>query len=84
MPRALLRLALILLFACGSAAADITIPVTSGNSPTCVGRLYSDILKPSGWGSDNGAATRFVQSPEGVLGVTMFFEIGPYGSGTYI
>ena len=62
-----------------SAVANIDIPVTNGASPTCVGRLYSEILIPTGWGSDNGAATRFVQSPEGTLGVTIFFEIGPYG-----
>jgi hypothetical protein len=62
-----------------AAHANITIPVSSGTSPTCVGQLYSQILIPSGWGNDSGAATRFVQSPEGTLGVTIFFEIGPYG-----
>ncbi len=68
------------LVSCSGAWADnITIPVSSGTSPTCVGQLYSQILVPSNWGSDNGAATRFVQSPEGTLGVTIFFEIGPYG-----
>ena len=61
------------------ARADITIPVSSGSTPTCVGRLYSEILVPLHWGSDNTVATTFAQSPEGVLGITMFFEIGPYG-----
>lgn len=57
----------------------IEIPVTPGPSPTCLGRLYSDILEPTGWGTDSGTATRFAQSPEGTLGITNFFEIGPYG-----
>jgi len=61
------------------ALANIDIPVTSGPNPTCVSRLYSDILVPTGWGNGNDAATNFVQSPEGTLGVTIFFEIGPYG-----
>ena len=63
----------------GLVYGDITIPATPGPTPTCLGRLCSSILAPSFWGQDTNAATRFVQSPEGILGVTIFFEIGPYG-----
>ncbi len=77
--RNLLKVSLCIAFASTLAQADIKIPIEYGSVLTCVGRLYSDILGPSGWGQDDGAATRFVQSPEGILGVTIFFEIGPYG-----
>ena len=71
--------AVVIAVACRPAKADITIPVTSGSTPTCLGRLYSDILIPSGWGpvSDTTAATRFAQSNEGTLGFTIFFEVRP-------
>ncbi len=71
--------AFLLLVVSPAAHADITIPVTSGSSPTCLGRLYSDILGPSNWGSpsDNTAATRFAQSDQGTLGFTIFFEVRP-------
>lgn len=59
--------------------ADVTITVVSGTSPTCLGSLYSKILVPGGWGSisDTTIATQFAQSNEGVLGLTMFFEVRP-------
>lgn len=59
--------------------ADITIPVSTGPNPTCLGRLYNDILIPRNIGSfsDPNSATRYAQSREGVLGITIFFEIRP-------
>lgn len=61
------------------AHADVTIPVTSGTSPTCLGSLYSTILVPGGWGAitDTTIATTFAQSDTGILGLTMFFEVRP-------
>lgn len=60
--------------------AQLTIPVTTTSSPTCLGRMYTDILEPSGWGSDTSAATRFIQSNEGTLGVTIAYELRVNGN----
>jgi hypothetical protein len=59
--------------------ADVTIPVTTGTTSTCLGKLYSTILVPGGWGSstDTTLATKFAQSDAGILGITMFFEVRP-------
>jgi hypothetical protein len=61
------------------AHADVTIPVTSGTSPTCLGSLYSTILVPGGWGAitDTTIATTFAQSDTGILGLTLYFEVQP-------
>ena len=71
---------LILLLTGQVATAELTVPVQSGGTPTCLSRVYTEILQPANWGTDSNAATRFIQSIEGTLGVTMFFEIGPYGN----
>jgi hypothetical protein len=75
----------ILLLAIPIAHADITIPVTSGSSPTCLGRLYSDVLIPSRWGTvtDLNAATNFAQSEQGTVGFTIFFEVRPNAGADY-
>jgi hypothetical protein len=65
------------------AEAQVNIPVVNGPHPTCLGQLYSDILWPTyfvgnGYYNPDGP-TAFVNSTEGVLGLTIFFEVHPYG-----
>jgi hypothetical protein len=56
--------------------AQLTInPNSSSPTPTCLQRLYNDLIIPSGYPDGD----TFIQSPEGTMGVTIFFEIGPYG-----
>ncbi|MCL6558419.1 MAG: hypothetical protein K6U74_06380 [Firmicutes bacterium] len=66
-----------------TAYSQVNLPVTNGPSPTCLGQMYSDILWASGYlanGSyDPNAPTQFANSNEGVLGLTIFFEVRPYG-----
>lgn len=66
-----------------SRAQGVNIPVTNGNSPTCLGQMYSDILWASGyqpyWTYNTGAPTAFANTPEGTLGLDIFFEVRPFG-----
>jgi hypothetical protein len=58
------------------AYSQLTInPNATTPTPTCLGRLYSDLIIPGQYPDGN----TFIQSPEGTLGVTIFFEIGPSG-----
>jgi hypothetical protein len=67
---------------CHFAHADVTVVVNQGSTPTCLGRLYSEIIVPGGYGisTDTTAATRLLQTDEGALGLTIFFEVRPNGS----
>jgi len=69
----------------GAIHADVTITVTQRSGATCLGRMYSDILQPGGWGAlgDTTAPTRFVQSDQGTLGLTLFFEARPNDNSNY-
>jgi hypothetical protein len=63
--------------------AQVSLPVTSSSNATCLGQMYSDILWPSsyvgnGYYDPNGP-TNFANSNEGVLGLTIFFEVRPFG-----
>lgn len=71
--------ALVAIFASHSARADVQITVLFGSTPTCLGRLYNQIIVPGGYGTatDTTAATRFFRTDEGTLGLTLFFEIQP-------
>ena len=75
-------LSLLLLFT-GIAHAQVNIPVSMGNTPTCLGQMYSDILWLNGnaqWGDyDVNAPTTFANTGEGILGLEIFFEVRPYG-----
>lgn len=63
--------------------SQMTIPAEpTSPTPTCLGRLYTDILIPSGWGSDANAGTRFIQSNEGTLGLTIEYELRVNGDAT--
>ena len=79
------HLSLLILFLIyhGSAEAQVSIVVGSGPYPTCLGQMYSDILWPTrsaGNGSyDPNAPTSFANSNEGVLGLTIYFEVKPNG-----
>lgn len=75
----------LLLLSASSVFADVTITVGSGTTQTCLGRMYSDILQPGGWGAlgDTTAPTRFVQSDMGTLGLTLFFEARPADNSNY-
>lgn len=65
------------------ASAQVSIPVVSAPNPTCVDQMYSDILWPSGYtpnqNYDPNGPTNFANSNEGVLGLTIYFEVRPYG-----
>jgi hypothetical protein len=67
---------------CHFSHADVTVVVAPGSTPTCLGRLYNEIIVPSGYGTstDLNAATRMLQTDEGALGLTIFFEVRPNGS----
>jgi len=73
----------ILLTCYRTAGAQVSIVVGSGPYPTCLGQMYSDILWPSHFVSngyyDPNGPTAFANSNEGVLGLTIFFEVNPYG-----
>lgn len=75
-------IALLAIFANRIAYADVQITVQTGPTPTCVGRLHAQIIGPGGYGTatDKTAATRFVQTNEGTLGLTLFFEVKPTSS----
>lgn len=61
--------------------AQTTIPAEpTSPTPTCLGRMYTDILIPSGWGTDANAGTRFIQSNEGTLGLTIAYELRVNGN----
>lgn len=61
--------------------SQMTIPAEpTSPTPTCLGRLYTDILVPSGWGDDANAGTRFIQSDEGALGLTIEYELRVNGN----
>lgn len=66
-----------------TAEAQVTIVVGSGPYPTCLGQFYSDILWPTGFVGngyyDPNGPTAFVNNNYGVLGLTIFFEVHPYG-----
>ncbi|MGA7832771.1 MAG: hypothetical protein WCA21_17580 [Terracidiphilus sp.] len=68
---------------CGSHAQGINIPVKSGDTPTCLGQMYTDILWPSyavpWWSYDVNGPTNFANTQEGTLGLDIFFEVRPYG-----
>lgn len=77
----MLALNLLLLLFAKSAICQVTIPVTWGSTPTCLGRMYSDIIIGSQWGSlsDLNAAATFANTSAGVLGLTIFLEVHPFG-----
>jgi len=64
-------------------AQGVSIPVTSGNTPTCLGQMYTDVLFPSGYvpyyDYDVNAPTAFANTSAGTLGLDIFFEVRPYG-----
>jgi len=66
-----------------SQAQGVNIPVSFGSTPTCLGQMYSDILWPSGYipygDYDVNAPSAFANTGQGTLGLTIFFEVRPYG-----
>lgn len=69
-----------------ASGSGVTISVKAVSAtPTCLGRLYHEILVPSGWGtlSDLTAATKFANSDQGTLGLTIFFEVRPNAGSDY-
>jgi len=79
-----LRFSLVLLLLpINALIAQVSIPVTFGKTPTCLGQMYSDILwdnKSSPYGTyDVNAPTAFANTGQGVLGLEIFFEVRPFG-----
>lgn len=73
----------LLLLISGFAHAQVSIPVTSGSTPTCLSQMYTDILWPNGNAPymvyDVNAPTTFANTGQGILGLEIFFEVRPFG-----
>jgi len=58
---------------------EVNVPVTDSPVPTCLSRVFREVITPSGFGTtnDDNAATRFFSSLEGTFGLSLFFEVRP-------
>jgi RHS repeat-associated protein len=60
---------------------EVTVPVRDSPVPTCLTRVFREVITPSGFGTtnDDNAATNFFSSLEGTFGLSLFFEVRPSG-----
>jgi RHS repeat-associated protein len=58
---------------------DVNVPISDSQTPTCLTRVFPEVITPSGFGTmnDDDAATRFFSSLEGTFGLSIFFEVRP-------
>ncbi len=59
---------------------DVNLPpIADVDRPTCLGRVFREVITPSGFGTtnDDNAHTKFFSSLEGTFGLSLFFETRP-------